>query len=83
MNTLELNTSIVEGYIGLLSNLSPNSKLELISRLSVLVKTDINKKRSLFKKSFGALDTEESAEEIIEEIRKSRVLTREIATKFL
>ncbi len=78
MKALELNTSIVNGYIGLLGNLSPSNKLELISKLSALVKTDLNKKESLFKKSFGALETEKSAEEMIKEIRESRVSTREI-----
>ncbi len=76
MRTLEINTSIINGYMGLLSNLSPNNKLELISKLSVQVKTDLNKKQSLFKKSFGALDTEQTAEEMIKEIRESRVVLK-------
>ncbi len=78
MKAMEVNTSIINGYMGLLSNLSPSNKLELISRLSALVKTDLNKKETLFKKSFGALETEKSAEEMIKEIRESRVSTREI-----
>ncbi len=78
MKAMEVNTSIINSYMGLLSNLSPSSKLELISKLSALVKTDLTKKETLFKKSFGALETEKSAEEMIKEIRESRVSTREI-----
>ncbi len=43
MESLELNTSIVSCYIGLLANLGTDNKLELISQLSALVKTDIKK----------------------------------------
>ncbi len=78
MKSLEINTSIVSCYIGLLSNLSTDNKLELISQLSSLVKTDLKNKQSLFKQSFGALETEETAEEMIKEIRASRISTRKI-----
>ncbi len=78
MSTIELNESIINGYIKLLESLSPNNKLELISKLSALVKTDLKDKTNSFEKSFGALDTSKSADEIIEEIRNTRVSTREI-----
>jgi hypothetical protein len=78
MRTAELNTTIVDGYIGLLDNLSTSNKLDLISKLSTSVKTDLANKKSTFKKSFGALDTKKSAEEMIVEIRQSRVSTRKI-----
>jgi putative IMPACT (imprinted ancient) family translation regulator len=78
MKAQEINTTIVDGYIGLLDNLSPNDKLELISKLTDSVKTDLKNKKSSFKKAFGAFDSEKSAEEIIEEIRSSRTFTRKI-----
>lgn len=78
MKTAEVNTSLIKGYIGLLENLSPNNKLELISKLSDLVKIDLTKNRSTFKKAFGALESDKTAEEIISEIRGSRVSTRQI-----
>jgi hypothetical protein len=78
MKTAENNTTIVDGYIGLLDNLSPNNKLDLISKLTVSVKTDLAKKKSTFKKAFGAFDSKKSAEEIIAEIRGSRVFNRQI-----
>jgi len=78
MRTADVNNTIVDGYVGLLDNLSTNNKLDLISKLTALVKTDLANKKSSFKKAFGAFDSKKSAEEIIEEIRKSRVSTREI-----
>ena len=78
MNTAEINTTIVDGYAELLDNLSTSNKLDLISRLSASVKTDLSKKKSSFKKAFGAFESKKSAEEIIEEIRSSRVSTRKI-----
>ncbi|MEO8852509.1 MAG: hypothetical protein ABI359_01940 [Ginsengibacter sp.] len=78
MKTAEINTTIVEGYVGLLDNLTPTNKLDLISKLTESVKSDLSHKKSLFKKAFGAFDSKKSAEEIIEEIRNSRVFTRQI-----
>lgn len=78
MTTSKINTTIIDGYIGLLSNLSPSNKLELISKLTNSVKTDLLNKKSSFKKSFGAFESSKSADEIIEEIRSSRVSNRQI-----
>lgn len=73
-----MNMTLVDGYIGLLENLSPGDKLDLISKLTVSVKTDLTKKKSSFKKAFGAFESDKSAEEIIDEIRGSRVFNRQI-----
>ena len=78
MRAVEINTTIVDGYVGLLNNLSTNNKLDLISKLTDSVKTDLTNKKSSFKKAFGAFDSKKTAEEIIEEIRNSRVSTRQI-----
>jgi hypothetical protein len=78
MKLAEVNTTIVDGYVGLLDNLSTNNKLDLISRLSASVKTDLTNKKSSFKKAFGAFDSKKTAEEIIDEIRSSRISTRQI-----
>lgn len=80
MKTSEINTTIVEGYIGLLDNLSANDKLDLISKLTISVKTDLANKKSSFRKAFGAFDSKKTAEQIISEIRDSRVSTRKIET---
>ncbi len=78
MTSTETNTAIINGHVGLLENLSPDNKLDIISKLSESVKTDLGNKKSSFKKSFGAFESEKTAEEIIEEIRGSRLFTREI-----
>ena len=78
MRIAEINTIIVDGYVGLLDNLSTNNKLDLISKLTDSIKSDLVEKKSSFKKSFGAFESKKSAEEIIEEIRDSRVSTRQI-----
>ena len=78
MRIAEINTTIVDGYVGLLENLSTNNKLDLISKLTASVKIDLTNKKSSFKKAFGAFDSKKSAEEIIEEIRNSRISFRQI-----
>ena len=78
MRTVDLNTTIINGYVELLDNLSTNNKLDLISKLTTSVKTDLTSKKSSFKKAFGAFDSKKTAEEIIDEIRESRVFNRQI-----
>lgn len=78
MEREETNTALIDGYVGLLNNLSPSNKLDLISKLTDSIKTDLLEKKSSFKKSFGAFESSKSAEEIIEEIRSSRVSNRQI-----
>jgi hypothetical protein len=78
MNTTAFNSKIVESYLGLLDNLSPSNKLDLIAKLTVSVKSDLKPKKASFKKAFGAFDSSKSAEEIISEIRESRIFNRQI-----
>jgi hypothetical protein len=78
MSTSENNTILLDSYIGLLDNLSTSNKLDLISKLSNSVKTNLKKKKSSIKKAVGAFESEKTAEEIIEEIRNSRLSTRVI-----
>lgn len=70
--------TLIEGYADLLENLGTSDKLDLISKLIASVRTDLTNKKSLFKEAFGAFDSEQSAEEIIQEIRISRVFNRDI-----
>ncbi len=78
MKTEEINATIVNGYVELLDNLSAINKLDLIARLTASVKIDLVKKKSSFRKAFGAFDSKKTATEIIEEIRSSRVSNRQI-----
>lgn len=78
MKVTEKNTTIVDGYVELLENLSPSNKLDIISRLTDSVKSSLTHKETRFKKAFGAFESKKSAQEIIDEIRNSRVFTRQI-----
>lgn len=76
MSATEVN--IIDGYIELLENLSPNTKLELISKLTNSIKSDLKKKKNSFKKAYGAFESDKTAEEIIEDLRNSRNFNRQI-----
>jgi len=78
MKAPETIATIVDGYIGLLDNLSTTDKLEIISRLTNSVKSDLPNKKSTFKMAFGAFESSKTAEEMIDEIRESRISARKI-----
>ena len=78
MKAVDINNTIIDGYIRLLDNLSPNNKLDLISKLTLSVKSDISEKKKSFYKAFGAWDSKQTAEQIIKEIRNSRTFNRQI-----
>jgi hypothetical protein len=73
-----LNTHIVDSYLALLKGLDPNVKLDLISKLTQSLKSDIKPAENLFESSYGAWAGNESAEEIISNIRDSRTFNRQI-----
>jgi len=62
------NTYNVENYYILLKNLPINEKLELINKISLSIKEDLNDKENKFYKCFGKLNTEKSADDIINDI---------------
>ncbi|MFN8714896.1 MAG: hypothetical protein ACK5Z2_18760 [Bacteroidota bacterium] len=76
MKSLDINTVLIDGYLKLLDNLSPSNKLDLISKLTISVKTDLGDKKSEFYNAFGAWDKKESAEKIIDSVKKSRSFNR-------
>ncbi len=78
MEASDSNITIIERYFRLLENLSPSNKLDLISKLTDSVKSDLTDKKSYFKKSFGAFQSDKDADQIINEIRSSRTFTRQI-----
>jgi len=67
MATTEINNSLIDGYMQLLSGLTEKGKKMLIQRLQASVKT--NKKTNAFFESYGAWVGDESAEEVIETIK--------------
>lgn len=76
MNTVDINTKLIDSYISLLKNMSAQNKLDLISKLTNTVKTDIEQDKTDFYKAFGGWDENESAEELIDIIKGSRTFNR-------
>lgn len=78
MKAIDINTTLIDGYLRLLGNLSPSNKLDLISKLTLSVKTDIADNGNSFYKSFGAWESSHTADELISDIRLSRTFERQI-----
>lgn len=78
MNTAPENTSPADYYLGILSNLNAESKLDLISKLSQSLKKNYRDEMTSLQSLFGAYQSEETAEEIIAELRASRSFNRKI-----
>lgn len=72
MKVIDNNSTLIEGYLQMLDNLSPSNKLDLISKLTKSVKTDLLDRKKSFYKANGAWDSKQSAETIIYDIKKSR-----------
>lgn len=71
--------NIAENIFRMVKDLSADVKLELISKITDSLKeTTKEVKDDSWKELFGAWESEESAEEIIEEIRASRNTNRQI-----
>ncbi|MBE0637919.1 MAG: hypothetical protein IH598_05320 [Bacteroidales bacterium] len=76
MNTLDVNTNLVDSYYVLLKNLSHDDKLELIARLSNSMTTTKKTKDNSWKSLFGALVLDQPVEEFIEGLKKDRNFNR-------
>ena len=72
--------NIADYYYGFFKNMKHDSKLDLITKLSESLKNNENTKEISLQSLFGAYKTEQSADEIIEEIRNSRNNNRKIET---
>lgn len=70
MTTVEKH--IVETYADLFEQLSPNTKLALLEKLTLSIRKAKKPKENDFLKSFGAFGSQLPASEIIEDIKKSR-----------
>ena len=77
METQIHNKSMADCYFGILENLNPESKLDLISKLSLSLKDDEHNNASL-NSIYGAYQTDETSEVIIKSIRNSRVSNRNL-----
>lgn len=65
------DSNLENGYFLLIKNLDTKSKLNLISKISQSILIE-EKKKENFLNCFGAFKSEESADELIENIYKAR-----------
>ncbi len=72
MNTAEINTNLIESYYSLLKNLSPNNKLELISKLVKSMKSELEISDNSWKSLFGSIELDETAKEFVDGLKKDR-----------
>lgn len=77
MKTVDINTILIDNYFSLLKNLSSDSKLELIARLSKSMKTSKKTKKEVSLSSlYGSWESEQSADELIAELKSARNFKR-------
>ena len=77
MKTSDINTTLIDNYFSFLKNLSSDSKLELIARLSKSMKTTKKSKKEVSLSSlYGSWESEQSADEIIAELKSARNFDR-------
>ena len=76
MKPADINMNLVESYFTLLKSLSPNIKLELISRLSKSMKTTKEKKDTSWKDLFGSIELDESSDEFLANLKQDRNFNR-------
>jgi len=78
MKTTDLNTALLDNYLGLIKNLSPENKLDLIEKITRTLKGNLTTKNSPITDAFGMWKSKKTADEIITEIRESRTFNRQI-----
>jgi len=78
MGHLAINNKILEKYFRFLAKFDNNSKKRLIIKLTESIETEENSNKNEFNNLFGAWIDKRKAEEIIKEIRESRIENRKI-----
>jgi hypothetical protein len=73
---LNTNTKIANNYYNYIKNLDPNTQLELVEKISKSLKKRIFKSNESIKHLFGAWEGNETAEDLIFDIKKSRKFNR-------
>ena len=76
MKTANLKFNLIDSYLGLLKNLSPDNKLDLISKLSDSLKGTQKPLEKSLGNLYGAFILKESADEIITDLKASRNFNR-------
>ena len=73
------NKIMVDDYYGLLRNLSKETKIKLIAKLSnSIIEDSASENVNVVDNFFGTFKSDKSAEEIIKEIRESRTFSHTI-----
>jgi hypothetical protein len=78
MKAANINFNLIDSYLGLLNNLSPESKLELISKLSDSLKGTRKPTTKSLGDLYGSFISRKSADEIISELKSSRFFNRKM-----
>ncbi|MEZ4973848.1 MAG: hypothetical protein R2820_11100 [Cyclobacteriaceae bacterium] len=76
MKTTDLNFNLVDSYLGLLKSLSPDSRLELIAKLSASLKGSKKPSNKSLGELYGAFKSKKTADQIIADLKKSRNFDR-------
>ena len=76
MKATDLKFNLLDSYLGLLKSLSPDNKLELISKLSDSLKGPQRQKDKSLSQLYGAFKTKKSAEDIIADLKMNRQFGR-------
>ena len=78
MPTIDINKKLVDSYLDLLENLSSNSKLDIISRLSESLKSSEKNNANSLGLLVSDFIPEKTADEIIADLKAARNFTRNI-----
>jgi hypothetical protein len=82
MKAENLKFNLIDSYLGLLENLSPDNKLELISKLSDSLKSSKKQTEKNSDKSLddlcGAFIFDKSTDDLISDLKSSRNFNRKI-----
>jgi hypothetical protein len=80
MNVAPVPDTVLEAYLHLLAALPADSKLALIARLSAEVRDELSARPvpERFVQAFGGWESTETAEQLIDRVRDSRLSTRQL-----
>jgi hypothetical protein len=76
MEAADFKFNLIDSYLELLKSLSPDSKLELISRLSESLKNSKKPSDKSLSDLYGAFISKKSADEIITDLKNNRNFNR-------
>lgn len=76
MEAADFKFNLIDSYLGLLRSLSPENKLELISKLSDSLKGSKKPTDKSISDLYGAFISKKSADEILSDLKASRNFNR-------